>query len=1329
MERSENNVGVTHHATRLCLLQSVLESLVNEKQVSIDSYAAEFPDLPRLEQDIGRVTSSFEAFRNWGHFHPRRVLGIGATGIVFECCESRNPHESPDESGLERVAVKHLFQNASVLDGYNFKNEFRLCERILHENLVRIISLVTKHSGYFIVMELIEGTCLDDYILEQRSDGRDTKASDPGQTTVNLPDDSTTSYLVPTNRSTRMHEQRMRDAFRQLARGVHYLHSMNIVHCDLKPSNILVSQQGRVVIVDFGLAVVKNETAINQLALADQISVAGTIPYMSPEQAAGQRYPGEASDWYSVGVALFQVLTGQLPFAGDARTILKLKQTQDAPLVQTFQPGVPYDLAELCNQLLQRDPEKRPSGSEVVNRLSKSTNPLNLPETNNSSGTRAESENLIGRARELEELMQAFAVIRESHESKTDIGARVVFVRGQSGIGKTTLLNKFHGAVRRSGGYVVEGRCYDGEIVPFPGVDSLVDALSNCLRASDGREVERLHLHFRKELTALVRMFPILRRVPQVAKLQTELDCNLDQVALKELATKALRELFRQLAIDHPLVLSIDDMQWADFDSMELIYELLCGSEHPPNILFTLWYRSDDSSSIDRLRLPLRRQSEIEVREMELQSLSHEHSLRLAASLLESNLKLDRDLAVNIANESHGNPLFIHILANGGLGTTKESIHDVIWQRISRLPANAQRILIAVSVAAMPLNRQATREVAMMDQELTNILASLRASNLIKYVGQSEEKRLEPFHAEIREAILSRCEPPRLRSIHGQLASALENVDSDAALIAFHYAQAGQINRACEYYEKAALNAYNALAFESSATHFRRARALSKQPWDTAKLERLSDAVANAGHAFEAAQTYLEAAKGGSGMEQIELQRRAMMQYLISGHSKEGANVLDAVLKAIRLYVPQGEYMTLFAWLAMRISLKLFIVRPWNRQTQIACLRISNLTIQMEVCWSAAIGYMSVNPVRAMYFQALNLRFAYKTGDIRRICRANYLDIFQMVLTGMRAKKRCERLLIETDELKKDLNDGYLNGLSALAAGEIKYWTGQSFEAISYFTNAENLLRGRCRDVSWELDTVEFYRLWALYLSGQLLELIRRLPAIHKAAIERQNLYLASAVVSPAGVIAWLALGKPKEARQELQSLTLNFSPDGLQALFSVMGQVQIDIYEKKGNVALERMSSSWRSAQGPLLRKVEGIRVFVRYLRACTVMCAVSTGESPIELLRIAERDARSLTREKADWVKPQAALIMGGIQILRSDFESAKASLSFAEREFRKWRQELFANAVQWHLGTITGGVEGDGLIKNSVDWMRNQRIKEPEQIAYLILPTKVNPTANEC
>jgi hypothetical protein len=287
---------------------------------------------------------------------------------------------------------------------------------------------------------------------------------------------------------------RLRAMLIQLAEGLLPLHAAGLLHCDMKPSNVLVDRDGRVVILDFGL--------VYELFANTERTAGGTIPYISPEQAAGGELT-EAADWYSVGVMAYLALTGMLPHRGrTAQEILLAKQTVDPPSPRELQPEVPADLDAICMRLLERDPSLRLKGPELLANLGAGRR--NQSSLKAFTAQPPGAGTFVGRKAELAQLEECWGKLR--------LGQPVVVeLSGESGVGKSTLMRHFlEGLERRERPVVLSGRCYEQESVPFKAMDSVIDSLSRYLRRLPQLQVAAL---LPREAKRLTQLFPVLDRV------------------------------------------------------------------------------------------------------------------------------------------------------------------------------------------------------------------------------------------------------------------------------------------------------------------------------------------------------------------------------------------------------------------------------------------------------------------------------------------------------------------------------------------------------------------------------------------------------------------------------------------------------------------------------------------------------------------------------------------------------------------------------------------------------------------------------------------------
>ncbi|MBK7401927.1 MAG: serine/threonine-protein kinase PknK [Myxococcales bacterium] len=473
-------------------------------------------------------------FRGNDRFSLVRRLGAGGMGVVF--------HAIDRERGAE-VALKTLkFLDAAAI--YHLKQEFRALADVRHPNLVRLHDLVSDAGHWFFTMDLVEG---EDFLEHVRGK---TAAAIPSPDTIDapLPPDESTAERVDLGSLGRQRLSlsplldvgRLREALRQVAEGVAALHATHKLHRDLKPSNVMVRRDGRVVILDFGLA--KDLHDGGSLQSIDQ-HVLGTPEYMSPEQGAA-RPLGPAADWYSVGVMLFEALTGGLPFVGSSLDILMAKEREDGPAPSRFVTGIPADLDRLCELLLRRRPQDRPPSDEILRRLG------SIPITHDSSprtsaappslgGIVAPSSPFVGRTAARTSLDLAF---RRSRQGR----AVAAHLHGGAGVGKSALVRAFlEDAAVQHHALVLAGACFEREMVPFKAVDSVIDALSRHLRRLSRLQVEAL---LPREIHALSRLFPVLERVEAVAGAPALDYESPDRAEARRRAFAALRELLARIA-------------------------------------------------------------------------------------------------------------------------------------------------------------------------------------------------------------------------------------------------------------------------------------------------------------------------------------------------------------------------------------------------------------------------------------------------------------------------------------------------------------------------------------------------------------------------------------------------------------------------------------------------------------------------------------------------------------------------------------------------------------------------------------------------------------
>lgn len=244
---------------------------------------------------------------------------IGSGGMSFV-------YKAQDLSLGRVVAVKMLHESLTGDEAFlrRFHHEAHAAANLTHPNIVTVHDIGQDGRRHYIVMEYVDGVTLKDVIREQTQNGR---------------------YL-PIDRALHL--------ITQICAGVGYAHRADLVHCDIKPHNILVTLDDRVKVADFGIA-----RAISQASQQHESKVWGTPQYFSPEQAAGEPAT-PASDVYSIGIVMFEMLSGRLPFEADSHTALALKHLrEEPPHIIELNPLVPQQLDRILSKILSKEPAGR----------------------------------------------------------------------------------------------------------------------------------------------------------------------------------------------------------------------------------------------------------------------------------------------------------------------------------------------------------------------------------------------------------------------------------------------------------------------------------------------------------------------------------------------------------------------------------------------------------------------------------------------------------------------------------------------------------------------------------------------------------------------------------------------------------------------------------------------------------------------------------------------------------------------------------------------------------------------------------------------------------
>src|ERR1041384_5820975 len=367
------------------------------------------------------------------------------------------------------------------------------------------------------------------------------------------------------------------------------------------------------------------------------------------------------------------------------------KQTRDPIQPREINPEVPRDLNELCMKLLRRDAERRPTGREILRALGVKRSPIAV-----SAVTRDIA--FIGRERQLAELHDAFDATREGQTV-------TAYVHGNSGMGKSTLIRTFLEQVKEKAENVIvlQGRCYERESVPYKAVDGVVDSLSKHRATLRRAKAEDL---MPRNRAALARVFPVMLQVDAVFEARAKEPETIDLFTLRRRAFRALREILAKLAERKPVIIYIDDLQWADTDSIFLLEDLLRPPD-APKLLFIVSFRTeeiDEKPFLKQLMLPAGSDT---CRQVIVGPLDGGEERELTQSLLAAANMMGEPFIESIRQQAAGSPFLIEQLTLYGMmtergATASVSLATMLDERIRQLPDGSREFLDGLAVARRP---------------------------------------------------------------------------------------------------------------------------------------------------------------------------------------------------------------------------------------------------------------------------------------------------------------------------------------------------------------------------------------------------------------------------------------------------------------------------------------------------------------------------------------------------------------------------------------------------------------------------------------------------
>ncbi|TWT97408.1 Serine/threonine-protein kinase PrkC [Neorhodopirellula pilleata] len=1191
------------------------------------------------------------------------------------------------------VALKLLPRvNAKTLA--RFKREFRSLANIVHPNLVSLYELISDGDQWYFTMEYVQGSMFNAVPL---ADTFDTDEANAPTSEVDLATREATSTDLSGEEEPTLYPpvlsnldwDSVRQAYAQLAAGIEALHSFGKIHRDIKPSNVMMRENGQVVILDFGLIAEGFPISPSPESDAGGSSswrsdshegndeVVGTVRYMSPECAAGGSVTA-ASDWYAIGVMLYETLVGKPPFSGRLLKVLSLKQRMVPTPVAELVPGVPEDLAKLCDQLLSIDPNDRPDYPEIVQVLGK-------PPTSTVKSV-VPKQIFVGRSAQQKQLQTAFKRAKSGHRVS-------VVVSGESGFGKTAAVENFLEHLKSQPSIIISGRCFEQESVPFKTLDSLVDSLSRYLNGLTNLELARL---IPRHAGKLGRLFPVMSQISGFDPGGANDDLS-DREA-RRLAFEAFSELLARIGDIHPLILSIDDLQWGDSDSVEAIRELIC-SKTPARILMIASHRSEYPLPDGYAQLfdVLEKDWNDDFNRVSIGPLNRQESEDVISGYLKDE-RLPPDTIDRIISEAQGSPLFLQQLVQYFLDFPSRSpgqtlgLNQVILGRVETLDTDGRRFLEMLAIVGKPTPLAALLRGIPEIADPQHIVAELRSEKLLSGAAAHAADNIQIYHDRVRESIVQSLPTEQKQDCHLRWAKfLLTQPDSDPESLAVHFRGGGDFPTAGTWYAIAAEASAKALAFDHAAYLYEQSLALKSVDADEELKLRsgLAQAYVNAGRGKHAAEQYLCVAELSEPSQRANLKAMAAGQLCISGNIDLGLSTFAEVLKSYRLKLPTKRNAILIDLLGQRARLKLgglrIRTRPADEQDPAQLQRIDSL-------WGIAAGLSTVNNIAGAALQTRLLCESLKSGDAHRIARSLAWEAFMVSTSGKYLK--AASLLKNANRLAEESGNPHALGVCLMVKGLIEFQEAKFTKSVASLQVAEDHFRTQSIGGWWERSTIRWIQGTCLLHAGDMDQVQAAMKRDFLDARERGDLYALTNM--QAFLIPFLDLSKGDldHAHESIRLARASWNHSGFhyQHLQSSFIECLIALYNGEGEKALATLETFWPNMKSALVLHNKFVRVMMVDTRATCTLAAADQSPQRQALLRTAEALAKSLRREGDAWSNVFANRILGGVAKAQGDNSNAIKYWKDAKKGFEEFEMKLHVGSVGMALATVLPTGEAD-------------------------------------
>ncbi|MEZ5103942.1 MAG: AAA family ATPase [Draconibacterium sp.] len=622
------------------------------------------------------------------------------------------------------VLKQSVLQNENIARVSKLAHEYEILKKLDHHGIPKVFDILYDGEKVTLVQEYIDGSDLKGLIFNRK---------------IN-------------------HSLVLNIAF-QLSDILHYIHFHDVIHKDINPGNLMLDKNGTLKLIDFGISSTLHSETSEILKVE---FIEGTLTYIAPEQTGRTSYSiTKSSDFYSTGILLYELLTGKTPFDSvDPLEVIHFHLSRNPIPLKKIIPDIPQGLDQIVAKLMEKNPDERYQNASglkadllTVKNCFEQKKPLSefRAGLNDNSEQYRQSQKLYGRENEINELLDIYKNINR-------VKAMLVMVAGYSGVGKSALIRHIKYPIIQNNGTFISGK-FDQfkKDIPYYG---FIEAIHGFIKNLLSEPEEKIKNWQNRILTALgenagliTEVIPLLTKIigvqPPVPKLQpAEQESRFHMVLIDFIYVFS--------SPGSPLVIFLDDLQWADLPSLNLMVRLLENYKQD-SILLLGAYRDNEVEKGHPLLLTLKQINELQgcSKEIKLQPLNLETTCKITADSFGITHEKAQELGEHIYEKTKGNPFFIHnflrslynkklVIKEPGKEWTwdrkkiaklnyTDNVIDLMTESLTNLPESTTSVLKLASILGNTFSLSDLANISEQPQSIvfTDLLSALKGGFIV----------------------------------------------------------------------------------------------------------------------------------------------------------------------------------------------------------------------------------------------------------------------------------------------------------------------------------------------------------------------------------------------------------------------------------------------------------------------------------------------------------------------------------------------------------------------------------------------------------------------